>query len=152
MRRSDLAGLRPGFRHLIEQLEHRMRAEKIHMRRWETLRTYSRQRQLLERGASNAPAGRSPHNLGLAVDYVLDTRRVHVAMKPWKNTTVPFAWDRSTEHARQTWRRFGALAESLGLVWGGRWSWPNGQDTDEHGLGWDLPHVEAPDWRRWVGR
>lgn len=44
----------------------------------------------------------------------------------------------TAEGARQ-WFEFGAVAESVGLVWGGRWAPFNSQK-----LGFDSPHVEVP--------
>lgn len=38
---------------------------------------------------------------------------------------------------KEKWLEFGALAESCGLTWGGRWG-----ARDANSLGWDCPHVE----------
>ena len=37
------------------------------------------------------------------------------------------------------WLALGGIAESVGLVWGGRWT-----PLDANGLGWDIDHFEMP--------
>jgi peptidoglycan L-alanyl-D-glutamate endopeptidase CwlK len=66
-------------------------------------------------GVTNAPALMSYHNYGLAGDVV---PKAYLSMKDW-NPSGPL------------WQKLGAIGESLGLSWGGRWSKP------------DLPHFEA---------
>lgn len=44
-----------------------------------------------------------------------------------------------TPEGAKRWLEFGEIAESVGLVWGGRWAPFNSQK-----LGFDAPHVEVP--------
>lgn len=97
----------------------------------QTLRTMAEQQALYDQGRSkpgkvvtNAKAGDSPHNYGLAFDVAF----VDNGVITW-NEPRPGAWD-----------ELGKMGESLGLVWGGRWkSFP------------DRPHFEAQAWRTQVG-
>lgn len=66
------------------------------------------------KGVTNAPAGLSYHNYGLAFDIVPDE---YVNLPDW-NPTGPH------------WAALGSIGESLGLAWGGRWQKK------------DLPHFE----------
>jgi peptidoglycan L-alanyl-D-glutamate endopeptidase CwlK len=119
---------------------------------FEGRRAFSRSAKLFQQGrtlisgvwkktgstVTNAHAGESPHNWGLAVDFVLDVK------SPWFNgedrPTGP--WDDGFEKGKLVrpvvqlaWQKFGAAVESVGLTWGGRWT----------GLR-DLPHAELPRW------
>ena len=70
---------------------------------------------------TNAKPGESAHNHGLAFD---------IAFLAVDGTVT---WD-------GPWSKVGAIGESVGLAWGGRWkSFP------------DRPHFEMPDWRKHVG-
>lgn len=78
----------------------------------------------------------TPHGRGAAVDAypaVLDPSGVYVAA---------IHLDAKTEMSRMLFRTYGELAEQHGLHWGGRF-----EPLNEHGLGWDLPHVEVHNWR-----
>lgn len=147
-RRSDLSGLRSPFKEGIIWLEEILKSEKIFMIRWETVRTDERQDMLFRRGNSKARAGQSPHNMGFAVDYVLDTSKVEVARKIWKNRWVEFAWDTESPKARETWLRFGDTVRRIGFDWGGDF----GATPKAKGIGWDFPHVQMKDYRKRVGQ
>jgi len=89
-------------------------------------RTIQQQNQLYSQGrttggyvVTNAKGGESPHNFGLAVDLCpLD-----------QNGNLDW-------YDKVGFRKIGAAAESLGLVWGGKFKSIV-----------DKPHVESPDWR-----
>lgn len=132
----SLAGLRDPFLIRLLALEGTMRDRGIHMVRWETLRTAERQAELKSRGASRAGPGESPHEWGLAADYVLDVERVPVRRRAWGSKMVLDAWDHESPRAVATWAAFGQAVRDVGLVWGG--DWPNFVDR---------PHVELPRWR-----
>lgn len=147
-RKSDIGSLHPVFRSGILWLEHTLEVEQIHMVRWETLRTNERQGILFERGNSKARPGKSAHNWGLAADYVLDTSKVEVAKKIWKNRWVSFAWDIESPKAKETWIRFGEVVRGLGFSWGGDF----GSTPISKGIGWDYPHVELKNYKKYMGR
>ncbi len=141
-RHNDLDSLVPIFRHAIEWLEFRMAEEGLHFVRWETGRHNIRQALLFHRGTTKAKPGDSPHNHGLAADYVLDTNKVGVRSREWpkgSGKSYPDAWDYHSPNAADQWRRFGELVKSIGLEWGGDFQ-----------TIYDPPHVQMPHWRRHV--
>lgn len=71
---------------------------------------------------TNAQAGQSAHNFGLALDFV-----------PLENGKP--VW--STTH--DAWRKAGNLAPSFGLEWAGTWTTFR-----------EYPHVQVPNWRGFV--
>lgn len=81
--------------------------------------TPAEQQALFASGAkvTNAPALLSYHNYGLAFDVVPED---YIALPNW-NPMGPL------------WSQVGAIGESLGLEWGGRWSKP------------DEPHFQIPE-------
>lgn len=131
-----VGNLREPFLAKLLALESRLRAEGVPMVRWETYRGRARQELLLRRGVSRAGWGKSPHNYGLAADYVLDVNKVAVRRRSWKGQLFPDAWDTETPEALAVWLSFGTIAESLDLEWGGRWEKLP-----------DFPHVELRGWR-----
>jgi len=70
-------------------------------------------------------ARKSRHQSGEAVDIVPVVNKKCV-------------WVIRTPEEAALYKEFGALAESVGLSWGGRWT-----PLDKNGLGWDLPHYEV---------
>src|SRR5262245_30055769 len=109
------------FKEKIELLLSKIKDAKLPMRLFEARRSFKRSSELFMKGresrdgvtvvvdpskvVSNARAGESPHNWGLAVDIVLDR------MKPW---------DTSPE-AMKVWHEFGRLVDECDLEWGGKW-------------------------------
>lgn len=100
------AGLQPAFRALLARFEEKLEQAGIKARIICGLRSIAEQRRLYaigrrgiagERIVTRARAGYSYHNFGLAADYAVG---------------------RLSEGQRE---KFGALAESMGLTWGGRW-------------------------------
>ena len=72
---------------------------------------------------TNAHAGQSAHNYGLALDFV-----PLVNGKP--------VWD--GEHP--AWRVAGTLAPKFGLEWAGTWTTFR-----------EFPHVQVPNWKEFIG-
>ena len=94
------------------------------------LRTYQEQDELYAQGrtapgrkVTNAPAGYSWHNFGVAWDFVV-----------YDPTGQP-QWE------SQLMEKCGKIAESLGLEWGGRWTSP--RDTPHIQLRMDCTLAEA---------
>ena len=138
------------FREAIVWLQYRLEESGIYMVRWETYRSHERQDYLKKKGSTKAKAGQSPHNYGLAADFVLDTERVECAHRIWKSPStgierwVPCAWECDTPAAKDTWLKFGMAVRSMGLVWGGDF----GEDgSNSSAIGWDYPHCELRGWR-----
>jgi len=117
----SIDGLITPFKEAIVWLEYRLKESNIHMMRWETTRAPERQQYLFEKKSSRAKPWTSPHQYGCAVDYVLDCDKVEVARRVWKSPNT----------------------RQAGLEWGGDWNPPN-----EHGIGWDYPHVQFKHWRQ----
>ena len=104
----DLSKLHPEFRELVELLLKRLRARGLDPMVWEAWRSFERAEEMQKRGSGVAM---SMHCYGLAVDIISATTR----------------WNAPSEF----WAALGDEAETLGLVWGGRWQRK------------DLPHVQA---------
>lgn len=126
---SRLESLEPEFRTKIEQLI--QAAEGITGRKWVITsgrRTMAEQRKIYAQGrttpgniVSNAPAGHSAHNFGLAVDLC-----------PLHPTGGYLDWNAD----RKLWKLMAALAEEMGLVSGFSFR-----------TICDAPHVEDKNWR-----
>lgn len=125
------------FKAKVVELQTKITDAKLPMRLFETRRSFKRSLELFELGrrfdssglwvvtdkskvVSNAHPGESPHNWGVAADFVLSGE------KPW---------DTSPE-AMEVWHAFGKIAQETDLVWGGSWKFV------------DLPHVEIKQWTR----
>lgn len=134
----DIDNLRAPFDSAITWLIFLIASEGLPLIVYETLRSSERQEHLKKKGMSKAAAGESPHNYGLACDFVLDTDAINVQEREWKGRMYPDAWDYTTPHAKAVYDRLGELAESINLEWGGRWRFR------------DVPHVQMPKWRRFL--
>lgn len=103
-----IAKLHPKMRAVAAQLLTRAEMQGIKLRVTSTLRTYAEQTELYAQGrtkpggkVTNAKAGESWHNFGLAMDVV--------AIKDGKAD-----WE-------GPWERIAEIGKSLGLEWGGDW-------------------------------
>lgn len=147
--------------------------EGLPMVTFETGRAVARQDWLADKGYSRARGASGPHPWGMAIDRVLDPKHIHwntVGEWPQK-TEGGAAWDTGYElrraswpnagpgatgeslvcvrpHVAAVWRRYGQLAKSLGLEWGGvnAGPWANHKPGAE--FGWDPAHVQQPGWRK----
>lgn len=113
----DLHILHPYFRNKVIELLYECRKQGIYLEISETYRNKDRQNYVKKRGLSFLTGGRSKHQYGIAVDVV-----------PIDPYTKEFLW-----HDKELWYRVGKIGESLGLLWGGRWSRIK-----------DYPHFELP--------
>jgi peptidoglycan L-alanyl-D-glutamate endopeptidase CwlK len=139
--RKDLTGLKVPFRQAIVWLLFLIEKEDLPLIVFETYRGAERQNSLKKSGSSRAGAAQSPHNYGLACDFVLDVDKCPVRTREWPEGSGQIyrdAWDYSTAEAKAAYNAFGRLAESIGLEWGGRWEFL------------DVPHVQMPSWRRHI--
>ena len=99
------------------------KARKIPIRAFEFLRSRERQDELQAEGRSNAKAGQSPHQYGLAVDIISATK----------------AWDLS----KKQWDVIGSIGKeiarkrNLKIDWGGDWDF------------WDPAHWQIKDWKNY---
>lgn len=134
-RNKNIDSLQAPFRSKISSLICLIDKEGLPFIIFETLRSNERQEKLKATGASKAGAGQSPHNYGLACDFVLDTKKIKVRERMWNGKMYPDAWDYETPEAKAAYDRFGELAESIGLEWGGRWKFL------------DVPHVQLSGWK-----
>ena len=96
-----------------------VRREGMDMRVGDGNRTFAEQQRLYDQhnGVTNAQAGESWHNYGVAADLVFN------------DANGGQSWPDGGEYTK-LWTRLGELAEGNGLEWGGRWNKP------------DRPHVE----------
>ena len=130
---SRIDTLEPDFRPLVEELI--KRTEAATNRQWaisDARRTMAQQRTIYAQGrtapgkvVSNAKPGQSAHNFGYAVD-----------VWPLKADN-DFDWGA----ARSLFEKMGAIAEELGLTWGGHFK-----------SILDLPHVEMAKWKKQQAR
>jgi|SRR4030095_2141216 len=115
-----LAKLAPDFLPLAERFLARLTEAGIHVLIVNTYRTAEEQAELVKQGKSWIT--RSKHQDGLALDIA--PYQVYLLYGTDKLT-----WDATDP----IWPRIGAIAEDVGLAWGGRWKQR------------DLGHVEMPD-------
>lgn len=121
-----LEDLRPEFRTKFESVLAACKAQGVDLLVTCTLRTLEEQTALYAKGRSlpgakvtNAKAGKSAHNFGLAADVV-----VIVNGKPdWSGC------DRG-------WKIYGSAVRQAGLEWAGDWTSFK-----------ELPHCQLPDWK-----
>lgn len=98
-------------------------ARRIPIKAFEFLRTRERQDELHAQGRSNARAGQSPHQYGLAVDIISATK----------------GWDLS----KKQWDVIGSIGKEIArkrnikLEWGGDWEF------------WDPAHWQIADWKKY---
>ena len=141
-RQTELGKLRDPFFSAIKWMIFLIEKEGLPLIVFETFRGAERQNYLKGKGLSNAGASQSPHNFGLAVDFVLDTDKCDVRKREWPEGSgvfYPDAWDYDSEEGGHAYKRLGEIAKSLGLEWGGDWKSLK-----------DYPHVEMPDWRKHI--
>ncbi len=88
-------------------------------------RSYPEQEVLYNQGrkapgaiVTQAHAGESPHNFGLAIDFTRDGYLDRAGLQP--------------DFRPESYAELGLAASRHGLVWGGTWRWP------------DRPHVQLP--------
>jgi len=139
--RKDLEGLKPPFRQAIIWLIFLIEKEELPVIVFETFRGAGRQNSLKESGSSKAGAAQSPHNYGLACDFVLDVDKCPVRTREWPEGSGKFykdAWDYHSPEGKSSFKRLGELAKSIGLEWGGDWTFK------------DYPHVQMPSWREHI--
>ena len=124
-----LESLEPGFRSQIEQLI--LATNAVTGRKWIVTagrRTMAEQRAIYAQGrtkpgkvVSNAPAGFSAHNFGLAAD-----------LAPMMEFGKQIDWDAP----REMWKQMAAIAVEMGLTAGFYFK-----------TIFDAPHVEHPSWK-----
>lgn len=139
--RKDLAGLKPPFRSAIAWMIFLIEREGLPVIVFETFRGATRQNALKSSGSSMAGAAQSPHNFGLACDFVLDVEKCPVRTREWPEDSGHYykdAWDYDTAEAKAAYKRLGEIAKSIGLEWGGDWKFK------------DFPHVQMPEWRKHI--
>jgi peptidoglycan L-alanyl-D-glutamate endopeptidase CwlK len=111
--------LQPSLRPLATRLIELATEQGIDLEVVQAFRSPQQQQALFSSGqnVTNAPALMSYHQYGLAFDVVPSA---YLQLPNW-NPTGPL------------WPQLGALGESIGLEWGGRWSHP------------DRPHFQIPE-------
>ena len=124
-----LSDLAPGYSQRFMQWLDACRAQGLDLLVTSTLRTMAEQDALYAIGrtkpgkrVTNAKAGQSAHNFGLALDFV-----PIVDGKP--------EWTGKSSQ----WQMAGKLAPAYGLEWAGTWTRFR-----------ELPHVQVPGWRSLV--
>jgi peptidoglycan L-alanyl-D-glutamate endopeptidase CwlK len=124
-----LSDLAPGYMSRFVQWLDACKSQGLDLLVTSTLRTMAEQDALYAIGrtkpgkrVTNAKAGQSAHNYGLALDFV-----PIVDGKP--------EWSGKHSH----WQMAGSLAPTYGLEWAGTWTRFR-----------ELPHVQVPGWRSLV--
>lgn len=109
---AKLQDVHPKLRDLITQLDERLQLESIFLEVSEGLRSWARSDALYQQGrttpgpiVTNAPAGHSWHNFGMAVDCMPELTEGTVDWNP----------------SHPQWKRMEEVGVSLGLVSGANW-------------------------------
>jgi hypothetical protein len=124
--RVDVSMLYPPFLvRLRAMLDEAWRSSKRSYWVVEGHRSYKRSDELFEQGrtkpgpvVTNAKAGQSAHNFGIAADLVRDSYLDRAGVQP--------------DYRPESYELLGVLCPKHGLVWGGSWRFK------------DLPHVQLP--------
>lgn len=123
-----LAELSPEFRPLAVELLARLAEAQIPVLIVTTGRSAAEQAEAVRLGRSKV--ARSRHQDGMAIDLVpFEVFQLHGPDKVTWNLQDPVWW------------KIGAIVESLGLRWGGRFGW-KASEPDQ--IGWDPSHAEIP--------
>ena len=142
------------FKSKAQLLQDHIQEKGLPFTLFEARRSFKRQAELFNQGrelrdglmvtvspgniVTKARAGESPHNWGLAADFILVLD--HFYWKRW-NDKPDTPWDSGQgvkvikPNVINVWHQFGALAKGVDLVWGGSWQFR------------DLPHVELSNWK-----
>jgi peptidoglycan L-alanyl-D-glutamate endopeptidase CwlK len=122
------SNLHPEFLARLKVFEKELLKRNIRAEPTEGYRSKERQASLYAIGrtkpgrkVTNAKPGQTPHNYGLAMDY------------------VPFVGHRTFFVKAAWWTKLGQAAKAAGLQWGGYWRAFK-----------DRPHVEMPNWKRYA--
>ena len=152
-RQSDIMLLKEPFRFLVAEMIHGIVSADLPFVVFETFRSEARQKHLKARGVTRAGPGQSPHEYGLAVDFILDLSHPFWDDKPDRPEAVDgggAAWDTGTKHGKverpSVYGAWLALEQQALRVqhvdWGGRW-----KSSRYAPLGWDCPHFELRGWK-----
>jgi|ERR1700759_535001 len=124
----SLDTLDPRFRPKVDQLLQECSAHGLDMLVYCTLRSSQEQDQLYQVGrtkpgkiVTNAKAGQSAHNFGMAID------------------AAPLVGGKIAWNDHEDWALYGELAARAGLEWAGTWK------TFK-----EMPHVQLPNWQELV--
>lgn len=121
-RRNDLSALALPVRRAFIELTERL--APLTLRPYEVYRSDEDQLRVFNLGVSKARPGESPHQWGLAVDFV------------FYDPTKGWHWPKSTD---SRWAEMHDIVDSFDIL-----STKAGPD-----IPWDSPHVEAINWRSW---
>jgi len=134
----DLKDLHPDLRWRAEKLIEQALAASIPIMIYRTLASFAEQQALYDEGrtrpgkiVTNAKAGESYHNYGLALDFCIDP--------PGPGVEWRAAVD-INEDQKPDYQQIGELGEDLGFQWGGRWK--------KQGLG-DVGHLQMSFGYHW---
>ncbi len=152
MTEKRISQLSQPFQSAAIYLLHLIKAEGLPFVVFETLRDEATQEAYFKRGVTKAKFGQSAHNFGLAMDLILDTKKIDVRRREWKGKKYPDAWDTETPAAVDAWVALGDLCFDLQLEWGGHWKKSGSTPVkmtngDEITLGWDCPHIQLKNWK-----
>lgn len=142
------------FKSKAVELDVKIKEKGLPLKVFETRRSFKRQAELFAHGrdlrdglmvvvaprdvVTKAKAGESPHNWGVAADFILDLE--HEYWKKWLDKPdTPWDNGKGTKTTKpnviNVWYQFGTLAKEIDLEWGGTWKFL------------DLPHVEILNWK-----
>lgn len=148
MTTAKMGDLAEPFLGRAQAVAQRIMADGLPMLVFETRRSFKRQQGLFMLGRTvtngltivvdrskvitNARPGESPHQWGLAADFVLDVRHPRWAAEKRKASGP---WDTEDSLAKHCWARLGEIAKECDLAWGGNFKFK------------DMPHVELLQWK-----
>ena len=148
---ADLGLLAEPFLKKAQRLEALIESEGLPFRIFETRRSFTRSQTLYNQGrtfdssgltisvdktkiVSNARAGESPHNWGLALDAILITDKTHAWWMGHQRELPLNPWDLGDAQRpiiKLAWERYGRCVRTCELSWGGDWTgfkdWPHAE-------------------------
>lgn len=147
---SDLELLADPFKARAYRLVDMLAREGLPFRVFETRRSFARSQVLYMQGrtydhgvikvigptVSNAHAGESGHNWGLALDAILITKPDHAWYEGHSEDLPRNPWDMGNPLLKLAWDRYGRCVRACDLEWGGGWKLK------------DFPHAEYPRWEQ----
>lgn len=132
----DLTGLNPKFKGVIVRLHdylvdsHETGRTKTRFEIFETIRSPARQADLIKKGVSKAGPWQSPHQFGLAVDfvpYLTGVEATDLGNRIGEKVLPGWSWHSSHDYAF-----LHQAAEKFGL---------------DNSISWDPCHVQHPQWQ-----
>ena len=139
----DTSKLHPEFIPIYNMVWGEIMRHDLPLEVFETLRTPERQTYLFEQKRSKLKGKQGAHTHGMAVDFILDMKRLKGAqVNPW-DTGVSDQGKIVNPDVLAVWLFFGRVLHTQfpKIRWGGDW-----RKGKKVALGWDPYHIELENW------